>query len=96
MHVHRLTGLNMVAEKCDSRKASIHAGSTGLTGLAGYPGAHVNKISDPNQCGRISKNILVRTMETTLTLLTLFKASVHAGFSVTGFRVNAVMPRKGA
>ncbi|WP_156404033.1 hypothetical protein [Massilia sp. Root1485] len=96
MYVHHLTGLNMVAERCDSRKASIHAGSTGLTGLAGYPGAHVNKISNPNQDRRISKNILVRTVETTLTLLTMFKASIHAGFSVTGFRVNTVMPRKGA
>jgi hypothetical protein len=96
MHVRRLTGVNMVAQKCDSQKASIHAGSTGLTGLAGYPGAHVNKISNPNQDRRISKNTLVRTMKTTLTLLTLFKASIHAGFSVTGFHVNTVMPRKGA
>jgi hypothetical protein len=56
----------------------------------------VNKISNPNQDRRISKNTLVRTMKTTLTLLTLFKASIHAGFSVTGFHVNTVMPRKGA
>lgn len=96
MHVLHLTGLNMVAEKCDSRKASIHAGSTGLTGLAGYPGAPVNKFSSPNQGRRISNNILVRTMKTMLTLLTLFKASIHAGFSVTGFGVNTVKPRKGA
>jgi hypothetical protein len=94
MHVRRLTGLIMVAEKCVSRKASIHAGSTGLTGLTGVAGAHVCK-AIKSECTTF-KNLLVRTIETTLTLLTLNKASIHAGFDVTGFASNTVMPRKEA
>ena len=93
MHVRHLTGLIMVAGKCVSRKAGIHAGSTGLTGLTGVAGAHVCK-SIQSKCITF-KNLLVRTMKTTLTLLTLNKASIHAGFGVTGFASNTVMPRKG-
>jgi hypothetical protein len=93
MHVRRLTGLIMVAAKCVSRKASIHAGSTGLTGLTGVAGAHVCKSIKPNPP---NKNLPVCTMKTMLTLLTLIKASIHAGFSVTGFAFNTVMPCKGA
>jgi len=96
MFVHRLTGFNTVAPKVDSRKASIHAGSTGLTGLAGVAGAHM--IDSPNstlQMQHLNKSS-VRMNKTTLTLLTLFKDSIHAGFSVTGFGVHGVMACKGA
>lgn len=93
MHVRRLTGVIMVAEKCVSLKASIHAGSTGLTGLTGVTGAHMCKSMTPSQS---LKNIPVRTMRTTLTLLTLNKARGHACSSVTGFASNTVMPRKEA
>jgi hypothetical protein len=93
MHVRQLTGLIMVAEKCVSRKASIHAGSTGLTGLTGVAGAHVGKSIKPNPP---NKNLPMCAMKTMLTLLTLIKASIHAVFDVTGFDVNTVMPRKGA
>jgi hypothetical protein len=94
MCVCRLTGVIMVAEKCVSLKASIHAGYTGLTGLTGVAGAHMCKAIE-SRCTTF-KNILVRTIETMLTLLTMNKASVHAGFSVTGLDSNTVIPCKGA
>lgn len=89
----RLTGYYTVAAKSDSRKASIHAGSTGLTGLTGYAGAHVCEMSRPNQRSRLIKNLSVCAIKTMLTLLTPIKASIHAGFSVTGFHSNTVIPR---
>lgn len=92
----RLTGYYTVAAKSDSRKASIHAGFTGLTGLSGYAGAHVCEMRKQNQRSRVIKNLSVCAMKTMLTLLTPIKASIHAGFSVTGFSVNTVIPRNEA
>jgi hypothetical protein len=96
MLVHCLSGFNTVAPKADSRKASNHAGSTGLTGLTGVAGAHMMFLSNSNQPKPSLNKFSVRMNKTTLTLLTLFKASSHAGFSVTGFLVNAVTACKGA
>jgi hypothetical protein len=81
MAAHRLTGANALPGLAVSRKASIHARSTGLTGLTGLPRAHVR---DEPISQAMPKQSLVRVMTTTLTLLTLFKASIHAGSAVTG------------
>ncbi|MGB9109651.1 MAG: hypothetical protein WCC39_13280, partial [Telluria sp.] len=70
MHAYRLTGSIKVALMADSRKASIHAGSTGLTGLSGIARAHMS-ISSPSirQQNRFNKSP-VRIKKTLLTLLT--------------------------
>jgi hypothetical protein len=96
MHAYRLTGVNTVAQKSDSRKASIHAGSTGLTGLTGITRAHMSFFSGSIRVQHSLNKSSVRMKKTMLTLLTLFKASSHAGFSVTGFVVCPVNPCKGA
>ena len=96
MLAYYLSGFNTVAPKADSRKASIHAGSTGLTGLAGVARAHMTISSKASQQQPNTNNSSVRTIKTLLTLLTMFKASVHAGFNVTGLRVHRVSTCKGA
>lgn len=96
MLAYYLSGFNTVAPKADSWKASIHAGSTGLTGLAGVARVHMTISLKTNpQCHNLNKSS-VRTNKTMLTLLTLFKASVHAGFNVTGLHAESVMTCKGA
>ena len=96
MHAYRLTGVNTVAQRSDSRKPSIHAGSTGLTGLTGVARAHMTVLSQSIQLQHSLNKFSVRMKKTMLTLLTLFKASVHAGFSVTGLGANPVNPCKEA
>jgi hypothetical protein len=96
MRAHHVTGFNALAPKADSRKASIHAGSTGLTGLTGVARAHTPVFSQSIQQQHSINKSPVRMKRTMLTLLTLFKASIHAGFNVTGFSVSPDMPRKGA
>jgi hypothetical protein len=96
MLAHRLTGSINVAPKADSLKASNHAGSTGLTGLTGVAGAHTSESSSPPFPKRSLNKLSVCVEKTMLTLLTLNKASIHAGFIVTGFHLNAVMACKGA
>jgi hypothetical protein len=96
MLVHRITGTNKVGEQVDSLKASIHAGSTELTGLTGSAGAHMCEASKGTLRQGISFLSLIRVNKNMLTLLTLFKASSHAGFNVTAFRSTAVMACKGA
>jgi len=96
MHAYRLTGVNTVATKADSRKASIHEGSTGLTGLTGAARAHTSLFSQSIQPQNSINKSPVRMKKTLLTLLTLFKASVHAGFNVTGLGLYLDNPRKGA
>jgi hypothetical protein len=96
MHARHITGINGVVLKSDSRKASSHAGSTGLTGLTGSAGAHMCEACEGTVRQGVSFLSLIRANKNMLTLLTLFKASSHAGFSVTGFRSTAVMACKGA
>jgi hypothetical protein len=96
MHASRLTGFNVVAQMADSRKASIHAGYTGLTGLAGFPRAHMNELSESIQPKHSFNKFSVRMKKILLTLLTLFRASIHAGSSVTGFGVRSDMTCKEA
>ncbi|MFC5548181.1 hypothetical protein [Massilia aerilata] len=96
MHAYRLTGVNTVAHKPDSRKASIHAASTGLTGLTGSARAHASIFSGLIQPHHAINNSSVRMEKTLLTLLTLFKASIHAGFNVTGLVLDPVNPCKEA
>jgi len=96
MHTHRLTGVNKVAQKSDSRKRSNHAGCTGLTGLTGIAGAHMSIFIESIRQQHSFNKSHVRMKKTLLTLLTLFKASVHAGFSVTGLIACPVNPCKGA
>lgn len=96
MHAYRLTGFYVVAPMADSRKASIHAGSTWLTGLAGHPRAHMREFFKSIHPMHSINKFFVRMKEILLTLLTLFKASAHAGFGVTGFGVRSVMTCKGA
>lgn len=96
MHVYCLTGVNTVARKSDSRKASIHAGSTGLTGLTGVARAHMSIFSQLIQQQQSLYKFSVRMKKAMLTLLTLFKASVHAGFSITGLVLNPDSPCKEA
>jgi hypothetical protein len=78
---HWLTESYAVAGSAVRRKASIHAGSTGLTGLTGSVHAHVRgRKTNPVQ----PLKFLMRVITTMLTLLTVFKASLHASFAVSG------------
>lgn len=84
MIVQTLTGVYTVVAEGDTPKASIHAGSTGLSGLTGYAGAHVCECMKLNVQPRDLNKSLVCVKKRLITLLTLFKASIHAGFNVTG------------
>lgn len=97
MLAHCVSGVISPATHSVQRNASIHAGSTGLTGLTG--------IARTCECAAmrcVVKDCQVkfigfhsRVNSTTLTLLTLIKASIHAGLKVTGFRVMTDNPCKG-
>jgi hypothetical protein len=93
MRANYITGINAVAAESDSRKASIHAGLTGLTGLTGVARMCVCISVQRAAALEIS---LMRAKKNMLTLITLLRASVHAGFDVTGVELNHVSRRKGA
>ena len=94
--VHIITGTISPAAHSVQRNASIHAGSTGLTGLTGVGRAH--------ECMNVSKCLsscefcqsFACVIITTLTLLTLIKASIHAGFRHTRFALRSDSPCKAA
>jgi hypothetical protein len=96
MHTYHLTGVNTVTPKAVSRKASIHAGSTGLTGVTGIARAHTSNFAALIRLQHNLNKFPVRMEKTLLTLLAMFKASIHAGFSVTGLGFCPVNPRKRA
>ena len=94
--VHIITGDISPAAHSVQRNASIHAGSTGLTGLTGVGRAHecMNDYACFASCEFCQS--LPCVINTTLTLLTLIKTSIHAGLPLTGFALRSDSPCKAA
>ncbi|MGV8867649.1 MAG: hypothetical protein ACOH2S_12050 [Janthinobacterium svalbardensis] len=91
---HIITGAISPAAHSVQRNTSIHAGSTGLTGLTGVGRAHecINGYTCFASCEFCK--IFTCVISTMLTLLTLIKASIHAGLPLTGFALRSDNPCK--
>lgn len=96
---HFITGVISPATHSEQRTASIHAGYTGLTGLTQVARVCVRECIAMRHsiyvCQVANTEFLSCANNSMLTLLTLIKASIHAGLKSTGLTYRAVSPCKG-
>lgn len=94
MSAFNLTGSNASPADYVSRKPSMHAGLTGLTGFTWATRTRMNISQNCYVLDEMNKS-LVRVTQTMLTLLTMLRASKYKGLVITGLLGVSVMDCKG-